>query len=103
MKFSKLALKTFILAGALMAFSSTATAGEIIIKKRPPAVKVEVKTKKPFKKAVWAPGHWIWTGNRYVWKKGHWIRVKKGHAWVNGHYKRHKNGWVWVAGRWKKN
>lgn len=92
-----------LLSGFLMAFSSTAQAGKVIvIKKRPPAVKVEVKTHRPFKNAVWVKGHWQWKKGNFVWTKGKWIKPRNGFVWVPAHWKSVKNGHKWVPGHWKR-
>ncbi|MCK5534985.1 YXWGXW repeat-containing protein [bacterium] len=41
-----------------------------------PAVKTEIRTIRPYPRAVWVPGRWKWRRRRgrHVWIPGHWRR-----------------------------
>lgn len=95
-------LLAMLAAGVLLSYSGAAEAGVIVVKKQPPAVKIELKPAKPFANAIWVPGHWNWNGNNFVWVKGHWKKPRHGFVWVPGHWKKQRGGYVWVSGRWKK-
>ena len=86
----------------LMFFGASLQAGTIIIKKRPPVVKIEVRGKAPYRNAVWINGHWRWHNNRHVWVKGYWQKPRHGFVWVDGHWGKRRNGWVWIPGHWKR-
>ncbi len=102
MKSVKLFLKTMFVAVAFFSCAGHAHTG-VIVKVQPPAQKVVVvKPAKPYKNAVWVPGHWTWKRGNYVWKKGHWIKARKNHVYVSGHWAKRHGGWVWVAGHWKR-
>ena len=73
----------------------------VYIKKAPPKPKVEVRSKKPNKKAIWVPGHWQWNGRKYVWKSGHWGVRPGGKTWVTGHWQKSPRGWKRVPGHWR--
>ncbi len=46
------------------------------IKEAPPPARVELRSARPYPRAVWIPGHWKWRGRRrrYIWIPGHWRR-----------------------------
>ena len=85
----------------MVGFGFNAQAG-VIIKVKPPAVKVEVRPKAKFKNAVWVNGRWNWNGRKHVWVKGYWVRPRAGHVWVAGRWAKRPGGYVWIKGHWKK-
>jgi len=91
-----------ILFFVLVGFGANAQAG-VIVKIKPPAVKVEVRPKMPYKNGVWVTGRWHWNGRKHVWVKGNWVKPRAKHTWVKGHWVKRKDGYVWVKGHWKKN
>lgn len=102
MKSIKLLFKTMFVAVAFFSCAGHARTG-VVVKVQPPARKVVVvKPAKPYKHAVWVPGHWTWKRGNYVWKKGHWVKPRKNHVYVPGHWTKRHGGWVWVAGHWKR-
>ena len=50
----------------------------------------------------WAPGHWVWRGNRHVWVAGHQIRERRGSHWVADRWVERNGRWVLVAGHWER-
>ncbi len=64
--------------GLFMLHLHPACAPRVCVGPTPPPPRKEVRTVKPFKKAVWIPGHWKWRNRRkgYVWVPGHWKRVR---------------------------
>ncbi len=66
-------LPVVILASAILFPACTA-----YVQPPPPPARVEVRSRKPHKRAVWIAGHWAWRGRRagYVWVPGHWKKVK---------------------------
>jgi len=99
-------MKKFIIAaGIAILLSGTSfdcTARTIYVVKRPPAVKVIVKPKRPFARAVWIPGYWAWRSKKFVWVSGFWTKPRPGHIWIPGHWVKKRQGWVWRAGHWKR-
>ena len=74
----------------------------IIVKKRPPAPRREVRSHRPSRRHVWVPGHWEWRRSKYVWVRGHWaVPPRAGSVWVAGHWSKHADGWVFAAGFWR--
>ena len=77
-------------------------AGEVIVRDRPPAARVEVIEAGPSPRHVWIPGHWMWEGE-WVWMKGHWdVPPRERAEWVPGHWAERPRGWVWVEGHWRE-
>lgn len=99
-------LNQMIIAGflAVLFVGSPLTAQKrvVVIKKRPPVVKVEIKPRAPFARAVWVPGHWRYHKKDYVWVKGKWVKPRRGYRWVGGHWAKRPGGWVWIGGHWRK-
>ena len=96
-----------VFAAALMGFlfiGNPAQAGArvVVIKKAPPAVRVEVRPDRPFRNAIWVAGHWGYQHGRYVWVSGRWIAPRHGMTYVSGHWKRVNHGWVWVEPHWRR-
>ncbi len=76
-------------------------AGEMIVRDRPPAERVEVIEGRPSPQHVWIAGHWNWDG-QWVWLKGHWeVPPRERAEWVPGHWAERPRGWVWVEGHWR--
>lgn len=74
----------------------------VVVTKRPPAPKREVRPRRPSSRHVWVGGYWSWRGSKYVWVSGKWrVPPRHGGRWVAGHWKVQGGGWVWVAGRWR--
>lgn len=96
-------LKIAILAGFVWMLSGNASAATIVVKTSPPALKVVVKPKAIYAKAVWIPGRWAWHKGEYVWVDGYWVRHRPGHVYVPGRWVQQSGGWVWINGHWKKN
>jgi len=68
----------------------------------PPPPRTEVRSPKPFPKAVWVPGHWKHRRRGWVWVPGYWVkRPRSGAVWVPGHWVKTRRGWKWVSGHWK--
>ncbi len=96
-------LKLFLTAAVVAVLSAgSAQAGVIIIRTSPPKVKIEVRPRAPFTKAIWVPGRWTWKRGHYVWVKGHYVKARKGFVWAPGHWAKRRHGWVWIGGHWKR-
>jgi WXXGXW repeat (2 copies) len=79
-----------------------AHAAEVVVKVRPPALKVEKRTARPGPNHVWVGGYHRWDGNSYVWEPGKWEVPPREHAaWVSPRWEHHHDGYVFVEGRWK--
>ncbi|MFQ5570677.1 MAG: YXWGXW repeat-containing protein [Rhodothermales bacterium] len=74
----------------------------IVVHKKPPPLKREIKPRRPSSRHVWVGGYWSWRSSKYVWVSGRWVvRPRSGVRWVSGHWKKQRGGWVWVGGRWR--
>ena len=79
-----------------------AVAGEVLVARRPPALRIETHTVAPGRRHVWVRGHWRWTGVDYDWVPGRWvIRPRPAATWVEGRWQRRPGGWVWYEGYWR--
>ena len=93
---------SFLLLACLFAFAGSANAAVLVVKKKPPVVKVEVRPRAPYAGAVWVNGRWAWKKGKYVWVKGYYVKPRKGYVWVPGHWNKRPGGYVWVAGHWRR-
>ena len=74
----------------------------VVVTKRPPAPKREVRPYRPSRRHVWVGGYWTWRGSKYVWVKGRWtVPPRHNGRWMAGHWSKRSSGWVWVAGYWR--
>ncbi len=74
----------------------------VVIKKRPPARRAEVRPFRPTRRHVWVDGYWRWNGSRYTWAQGRWTVPPRGRTvWVRGFWQQQNGGWVFIAGRWR--
>ena len=77
-------------------------AADIVVKLKPPALKVEKRPAAPGEGYVWVGGYHRWDGNAYVWTPGEWQRPPHEHAvWVAPRWEHRNGGYVFVEGRWK--
>jgi hypothetical protein len=51
---------------------------------------------------VWAPGYWVWWGNRYVWWRGYWMPARAGWVWHRGWWAHNGPSWRWHPGWWAR-
>jgi hypothetical protein len=68
----------------------------------PPPQLVESPGTPPSREAVWIPGFWSWTGQRYAWVAGTWSAPYPGRTWVEGVWKREGRAWRWTPGHWRR-
>jgi WXXGXW repeat (2 copies) len=97
-------MKKFVLSTLLgVAFCAGAVyADDVVVKVRPPALKVEHRPARPGPNYVWVGGYHRWDGNAYVWEPGRWEVPPHEHAvWVAPRWEHRNGGYVFVAGRWK--
>ena len=95
--------KTFLAAilGAAFCIGSV-NAAEVIVKLRPPAIRVERRPVRPGPRYVWVPGYHRWDGNAYAWESGRWVVPPREHAvWVAPRWEHRNGGYVFVEGRWR--
>jgi WXXGXW repeat (2 copies) len=79
-----------------------AHAAEVVVKLRPPALKVEKRMARPGPNHVWVGGYHRWDGNSYVWEPGKWEVPPREHAtWVAPRWEHRHDGYVFVEGRWR--
>jgi hypothetical protein len=80
----------------------SAHAADVVVKLKPPALKVEKRPSRPGPDYVWVGGYHRWDGNAYVWEPGKWERPPHEHAvWVAPRWEHRHDGYVFVEGRWK--
>ncbi len=74
----------------------------VVIHRRPPAVRIEVRSRRPSRRYVWLDGHWEFRRGRYVWVNGRWtVPPRAGLVYVRPRWKRHSGGYVFVVGGWR--
>jgi hypothetical protein len=97
-------MRKFLLSSLLgAAFCLTSMyAADVVVKVRPPAMKIEHRSPRPGPNYVWVGGYQRWDGNAYVWEPGRWEVPPHAHAeWVAPRWEHRNGGYVFVAGRWK--
>jgi WXXGXW repeat (2 copies) len=94
------AVAAFAALAALAFLAPGCAAPRIVVPMAPPAVRGEVRPRRPGPSWVWVPGCWQWQGDRHAWVPGHWTRGRAGKNWSPGHWKRAPGGWVWAPGKW---
>jgi WXXGXW repeat (2 copies) len=97
-------MKKFLLNGFVAAAIciGSASAAEVVVKLKPPAMKVEHRPDRPSPQHVWIGGYHRWDGGAYVWEPGRWEVPPREHAvWVAPRWEHRNGGYVFVAGRWK--
>lgn len=83
---------------------SVATDGPnvVVVRRRPPALRIEVRTPRPSRRHVWIGGHWKYHRGGFVWVRGHWVvRPHRAVAYVKPTWIRRNGGWVMVGGHWR--
>jgi hypothetical protein len=77
-------------------------AADIVVRLRPPALRVEHRSVRPGPNYVWVNGYHRWDGNAYVWESGRWEVPPRAHAvWVAPRWQHRRDGYVFVEGRWR--
>ncbi|HLK70051.1 MAG TPA: hypothetical protein VKU19_41765 [Bryobacteraceae bacterium] len=97
-------MKQFLLSAALGAVFCIGSihAADVVVKVRPPAIRVEKRPPAPSPRHVWVTGYHRWDGNAYVWEPGRWEVPPREHAvWVAPRWEHRNGGYVFVEGRWK--
>lgn len=92
------------IAGALLivAPALSLAGGHVVVRVKPPKLRVEVRKKAPSATHVWISGRWAWKSGKYVWVSGSWVKRPTPKAvWVPGHWKKKHSGWIWISGHWK--
>ena len=97
-------MRKFLLNGLIGAALCIGTVygAEVVVKLKPPALKVEHRSERPSPRHVWIGGYHRWDGNAYVWEPGKWDVPPHEHAvWVAPRWEHRNGGYVFVEGRWK--
>jgi hypothetical protein len=80
----------------------SAQAADIVVKLKPPALKVEHRPDRPSANHVWIGGYHRWENNAYVWTPGRWEVPPREHAvWVAPKWDHRRDGYVFVEGHWR--
>jgi hypothetical protein len=74
----------------------------LVARAPPPPLLVESPGTPPSRDAVWIPGFWAWTGQRFAWVAGTWSAPRPGMRWIEGHWKPDRGAWRWEPGRWRR-
>ena len=81
---------------------SSVHAEEVVVKVKPPAIKVEHRSSRPSPKHVWIGGYQKWDGHAYAWEPGRWEVPPREHAvWVAPKWQHRHDGYVFVEGHWR--
>jgi hypothetical protein len=96
-------MKKLILSSILGAALCIGSAhAEIVVRVRPPALRIEHRTVRPGPRYVWVGGYHRWYGGAYEWVPGRWTVPPRHYAvWVAPHWYHRHDGYVFVAGRWR--
>ncbi|MBT8401858.1 MAG: YXWGXW repeat-containing protein [Rhodothermia bacterium] len=74
----------------------------VVVRRRPPALRVEIRTRRPSRRHVWVGGHWGHRHGRYVWVKGRWVvPPRRGALYVRPVWVKRGGGYVLVRGVWR--
>jgi hypothetical protein len=79
----------------------TASAGEIVVRARPPAARVEVVPRAPSPRHVWTPGYWGYERDHHVWHDGRYVVGHPGHTYVPSHWTERGGYWHLSGGYWR--
>ena len=92
MKITPLRMGTLAFAAVAVSFigSTKASAVDVGIQigTPPPPIVVEHPWARPYRNAVWIPGHHEWLGGRWVWGGGYYTYPpRRGAVWVGPRYR----------------
>jgi hypothetical protein len=75
---------------------------EVIVKKAPPALRIETIPARPSAKHIWVAGAWTWTNDAYAWTPGVWMLPPEPAAvWVAPRFETRSGVSVSISGYWK--
>ncbi|MEI9972378.1 MAG: hypothetical protein WDO73_10195 [Ignavibacteriota bacterium] len=97
-------MKRFVLSGVLgaMLCIGAASAADVVVHVRPPALRVEHRPARPGRNYVWVNGYHRWDGNAYAWEPGRWaVPPRERAVWVAPRWEHRRDGYVFVEGRWR--
>lgn len=96
-------MKKIISLSIIAFFIGFAANAQFVVRVRPAAPVVRVRSACPSPKHVWVGGNYNWSGGQYVYTDGYWaVPPAGGRVWVDGHWKQKRRGWVWVPGHWRR-
>ena len=68
----------------------------------PPEPRTEARPPRPARTAVWAAGHWQWSGRAWVWVAGAWrIPPSRQHGWTPDRWVITGSGAIFAPGGWR--
>ena len=74
----------------------------VVIRRRPPARRIEVRPNRPSRRRVWIAGHWTHRHGRFVWVRGRWaVPPRRAAVYVRPVWKPHAGGYILVGGVWR--
>lgn len=59
-----------------------------------------VRPPRPYARAVWVNGHYVYRHGHYVYVKGYWVKPRPHCRYVQPHWKRTRSGYHYVPGHW---
>lgn len=68
----------------------------------PPPPRQDIRWERPYRTAVWIPGHYEWRHKHYVWIAGYYeYPPRRNSHWVEPRYIRHRDGsYYYRPGHW---
>ena len=74
----------------------------VVIRRRPPAKRIEVRPHRPSRRHLWIGGHWTHRHGRFVWVRGMWVvPPRRAAVYVRPVWKPHAGGYILVGGVWR--
>jgi WXXGXW repeat (2 copies) len=75
--------------------------GIVLVPRRPPPARVEVRGVAPGPGYTWIAGYWGWRNDDFYWVSGRWTRPEPGRSrWEHGRWVHARGGWYWREGHW---
>ena len=76
----------------------------VYVRLGPPKVRTVkvVRPAKPYRKALWVDGHYVYKHGHYVWVGGKWLEPRVGFVYIKPHWRHTDRGYYFVPGHWVK-
>lgn len=88
--------------GTIYGYPDDARYRRVIAPPPSPAPYAEPVSAPPAPNAVWAPGYWMFDGQRYTWVGGSWqIPPPQAHAYIAAHWEFQGDRYVFVPSTWR--
>ena len=81
---------------------STIADAQLVVRIRPIAPEIRVRTENHSPGNVWVEGEYVNNGGRYDYNEGHWAAPpRNSHRWKQGRWRSSRRGYSWEPGRWR--